>query len=159
MRPPVGFGLTALIRPPSQAMWCGSRCSTKTLICVHDHGLRYSALARQHDLNPLALHRRDLPPQRCFQFADRHLAHPTIRFPKSGSQTDSYCDQAGHRKASKKSAIQAAMQAVRQRCRCGTQYSKGLDLRDRIGDRAQGSLQSWVPVFVLPARDALILLL
>jgi hypothetical protein len=85
-RPPIGFGLSALTPPALYAMWARFTVLSETPIAFCKPGLRHTALAEQHQLDALALHRRELPPQRSFHSRTCFLPHLTIRSPGSDSQ-------------------------------------------------------------------------
>jgi hypothetical protein len=74
-RPPIGFGLSALISPASSAMWARLTVS-ETPFASH------TVLAEQHHLDALALHRREFPPQCGFQFSNLFLGALDHPFPR-----------------------------------------------------------------------------
>ena len=111
-RPPIGFGLS--LQPAAVIGHVGAvHRAQRNAHRLRDRGLGHIALAQQHHLDALALHRGDLPPQRCFQLPDLLLGALTIRPPRI-RQPKRIIPRAltRARKTPKKPSIQTAMEAV-----------------------------------------------
>jgi hypothetical protein len=68
-RPPIGFGLSASIRPCHKPCARGSPCSTKRPSPLQSP----AALLQQYHLDALTLRRKDFPAQRGIQLSDLAL--------------------------------------------------------------------------------------